>query len=247
MIAADGREVPVLILTTITQVDSGLVLSGVLADLTEVKAAELAQQNLMQELDHRVKNTFATVQSVMDQTLATSDGIDTFLETFRGRVAALAAVHDTMARSDWASIDLAELAGSSLAPFGKPPRVRTQGEGIRVTLDIGRSLGMVLHELATNAAKYGSLSTPEGTVSVRWRREIRGEQSTLFLDWDESGGPPVRQTTYRGYGLRLIEDLVPYELSGKASVRFVETGLHCEIEIPLTDLGKDTRSKRGDR
>jgi two-component sensor histidine kinase len=176
--------------------------------------------------------------------LATTDRIEEFLTTFRGRVAALAAIHNTMAQSNWTSVDLLDLVGSSLAPFGEAPRVRAKGDAIQVTLDTGKSFGMILHELATNAAKYGSLSTSEGKVSVRWRRENHGGNSTLIFEWIESGGPPVRQTSRRGYGLKLIENLVPYELGGKADVRFAETGLRCEIVVPLDDVVLESRQDR---
>jgi two-component sensor histidine kinase len=151
-----------------------------------------------------------------------------------------------MAQSDWTSVDLFDLVASSLAPFGEAPRVCAEGDAIQVTLDTGRNFGMILHELATNAAKYGSLSTSEGKVSVRWRRESRGDNSTLIFEWIESGGPPVRQTSRRGYGLKLIENLVPYELGGKADVRFAETGLRCEIEVPLDDVAPEARQDGND-
>jgi PAS domain S-box-containing protein len=241
MIAADGRVVPVLVLTTPTLLNGRRILSGVIVDLTEIKAAERAQDNFMRELDHRVKNTFASVQSILEQTLLTTDDVGTFLATFHGRIAALANIHNTMASSDWTDVDLRELVESALAPYGEPPRVATDGESIRISLNAGRVLGMVLHELATNAVKYGSMSTLEGNVFVRWRSEHRDGHPVLVLQWVESGGPPVSRTTDRGYGLRVIEELVPYELSGRAHVTFAEDGLCCNVEIPLTEMetGRD--------
>jgi PAS domain S-box-containing protein len=241
MIAADGRSVPVLTLTTATTIEGRRVLSGVIVDLTEIKAAEQAQKVFMRELGHRVKNTFASVQSVLEQTLSTAGDIEAFLTTFCRRIDALADIHHAMARSDWTDIDVPTLVESALAAYGEAPRVIMAGESIRVPLEVGRVLGMVLHELATNAAKHGSLSSREGKVSVHWRHEDRKDAPALVLEWAESGGPPVSHSGGHGYGMRIIEDLVPYELGGRANVTFAERGLCCNIEIPLAsvDAGSD--------
>jgi len=217
----------------------------VFVDISERKAAEVAQARLMEELGHRVKNSFATIESVMQQTLVTSDGISEFLETFHGRIGALAAIHNAMASSDWGTIDLLGLVGSSLAPFGEPPRVRVDGASVRVSVDVARSLGMVLHELATNAVKYGALSVRPGTVTVGWREERREAGVIVRLDWIEAGGPPVRETPHRGYGLRLIETFVPHELGGETRIQWGESGLCCTIEFDLDDANEREHAQRG--
>lgn len=246
LIGADGKEAWVLqLVSIIIEPDGRRVLSGVLVDISERKAREAAQARLMEELGHRVKNSFATVEAVLDRTLATSDDISTFLTTFRGRIGALAAIHNAMARSDWESVDLLELVGSSLAPFGESPRVRAEGAPVRVTVDVARSLGMVLHELATNAVKYGALSIGPGTVAVSWREEERNAGSVLCLDWIEAGGPPVREPRHRGYGLRLIETFVPYELGGKTSIHWAESGLCCAIEFAMGDPDQRAQPSQG--
>ena len=248
LIAAGGREMWVLNLVSVAiEPDGRRVLSGVFVDITERKATEEAQARLMDELGHRVKNSFATVEAVMDQTLVTSDSLEKFLPTFHGRIGALAAIHNAMAGSDWASVDLLELVGSFLAPFGEPPRVRAEGPPVRVTVDVARSLGMVLHELATNAVKYGALSTHPGTVAVSWRKEERDARVILCLEWIEAGGPAVRETSHRGYGLQLIETFIPYELGGQTSIRWAESGLCCTIAFSLGEVDEHAQPPRGAR
>ena len=246
VLAADHREMWVLhLVNVVVETDGRRVLTGVLVDITETRKAEATQTALMDELDHRVRNTLATVVSMMDQTLLLSEDVEPFLAAFRGRVESLGAIHNAMAGSEWSGVDLDELVAVSLAPFGVPPRVESSGQPVWIAQEVGPSLGMVLHELATNATKHGALSVLSGAVSVSWRVEERRGTRRLILEWREAGGPPVREADHQGYGMRLIEYLVPHKLGGKAAVDRDPAGLRCRISVPLGRAGDDSVLRSG--
>ena len=211
---------------------SGWVAS--VTDISERKRAEQRQQLLLSELNHRVKNTLATVQSIAVHTLTGSSGMDS-RESFEARLIALSRTHDLLARTSWEGASLRELLLQELDPFrsadGAPLTV--EGPDFEIWPKTALALGLALHELATNAAKHGALSTVGGKVCVTW--DISGplEEGTLRLKWRESGGPPVKKAERRGFGLTVIERSLSLELDGRVELDFAPTGLVCEMEIPL--------------
>ena len=215
-------------------------MHGVMIDITERKRAEEAQRFLMHELDHRVKNVLATVQAVSDQTSTSSGSIGDFRETFRGRIDALARIHDLIGRTTLAKLSFSELVRMCLDPFsGGNKRICVAGDPVDVPIEAVRVVGMLLHELATNATKYGALKVPEGGVDVSWQVESGQKERRLRLRWEESGGPPVAERPRRGFGRTIIEDSVPYELDGEVRLEFRVTGVRCEISFPITMRGAD--------
>ena len=210
---------------------------GSLMDVTRRKANEHHQELLIAELDHRVKNTLARVSSVVVFTRQNSSSMPAFIASFEGRLQSMAQAHALLSRSHWKDVVLGELVRQQLAPYYKPGRVCIDGDEIRVSPDPAQALAMLLHELATNAVKYGSLSGEHGHVSVSWRKI--GEPSLgqrLQLIWQEADGPPVHPPKRSGFGSVLIQDILSYEMDGKAELDFATTGLRCTIGIPLREL-----------
>jgi len=192
------------------------------------------QRRLLAELDHRVKNTLATVVALAERSGDGAAGIDDYRERFVGRMRGIARTHEGMARSDWSAMNVAGVVAMTLAPFdGDGPRhLLASGDAASLAAREIGPLTMVLHELATNAVKYGAWSSPEGRVAVKWERSAAGD--ALCFTWQESGGPQVNAKPPRGYGLGLIEGLVVQELGGRAELDFAATGLVYRFEIPLS-------------
>jgi PAS domain S-box-containing protein len=214
-----------------------LYLVRVVQDITERKAAEQRQQLLVDELNHRVKNTLATVQSLASQTARGSPSPAVFRESFEGRLIALSKAHDQLTMHHWESAELRELLSANIAPYivGGMERVALRGEDVVLRPRAVLTLAMAFHELTTNAAKYGALSIPGGRIEIDWhsfRREDDG-CPLLRIVWAEQGGPPVSGPRERGFGSKLIEGSIAAELGGCASLTFEPTGLRCEIDIPL--------------
>ncbi|MDF2764017.1 MAG: histidine kinase [Rhodospirillales bacterium] len=210
-----------------------LYMTGAIADITERKMFEEHQRLLLAELSHRVKNTLAVVHSIALQTLRRSSSLDAFAESFRGRISALSRAHSLLTRSQWRSAGLEELVNQTLAPYGTVGSNAIQVSGPRIGLrpKPALALALVLHELATNAVKYGSLSTPAGRLSIRWEL---GPRETLVIDWREVAGPPAAEPRTRGFGRTLIERAVAHELDGSVRYEFLPIGLVCQIAVPLT-------------
>jgi len=196
-------------------------------DITERKRAEEHQRLLMAELDHRVRNTLAAVQSMARQTLGEGERVDAFL----GRLAAFAQTHTLLAQGRWRGAGLRRLVGAALEAYDG--RVHLFGPDVLLQPRTTQALGMVLHELATNAAKYGAWSMPEGRVAVCWRVRT-GYPRRLVLTWAEEGGPAAKPPCRRGFGTRLVEWSLAHELDGSAEFDFRPEGLRCAIELPLT-------------
>ena len=206
-------------------------------DITERKAAEERQTLMVHELNHRVKNTLATVQSVAMQTQKSADDPAAFVRAFNSRVAALAHSHDLLTQNAWSGAGLRELVAEHIKAHQRADGARFSlaGPEVRVTPKTAVALGMALGELATNAAKYGALSADEGSVTVSWERIWNGDAPCLRLIWRERGGPPVEPPQRRGFGARLIERGLTHELGGWAHLSFDREGAACEIEFPLFD------------
>ena len=213
-----------------------LYLVRVVQDITERKAAEQRAKLLIDELNHRVKNTLATVQSLASQSARGAPTPAVFRESFEGRLIALSKAHDQLTQHHWERADLRELLTGSLAPYAGAERVVLRGEDILLRPRAVLTLAMAFHELATNAAKYGALSAPGGRVEIRWqpvRLEGGDGRGLLQIEWLEEGGPPVAEPQQRGFGSKLIEGSVMAELGGSARLLFAPQGLRCEMSIPL--------------
>jgi PAS domain S-box-containing protein len=223
-----------------------LYVVRVVQDITERKAAEQRQRLLIDELNHRVKNTLATVQSLASQTARGAHTPAAFREGFEGRLIALSKAHDQLTTHHWESADLRELFWGSLAPYAgaSPERVILRGEDVVLRPRAVLTLAMAVHELTTNAAKYGALSASGGHIEIHWRPgRTENGRPALRLDWLEQGGPPVAQPKQRGFGSKLIEGSIAAELGGKARLIFEPQGLHCEIVIPLETAVVDYRPR----
>ena len=202
-------------------------------EIEEHRKTENALRFAMLELDHRVKNTLATVQSVAEQTIHSSTSMGEFGEAFAGRIQALARIHSALAGRRWEGLTLGELVDLVVGPYRHhPDSVHIDCDGHFVPAELVRALGMALHELATNAAKYGALSSPGGRVAISARTD-GADGPRLRISWRESGGPPVGQPARRGFGTRLIEEALAYETEGHVALGFPADGVRCDIELPM--------------
>ena len=214
----------------------------ILRDRTDVKRADDHQALLVNELNHRVKNTLAIVQAFSTQTLRTASSMSEARESITARLIALAQAHDVLTAENWDGADLARIVADALRLHGGDgQRCRWQGNAIRVSARIALAVSMMLHELATNAIKYGALSNAAGTVMVTWTIADEGDSSMqaqlrLRLRWEESGGPPVSLPTHRGFGSRMIERSLAGELGGQVRTSYEPEGVICILDIPL-ELG----------
>lgn len=201
---------------------------GCFFDISDIKAAETHRTLLTRELNHRVKNTLAVVQGLIRQTLKDEPIGDAARQSLEGRLATLAAAHDILTRESWAAADVRDIVAGTVAA----DRLDADGPAVHVDPRLAVSLAMALHELATNAAKYGALSADGGRVSVGWR--VDGERPGRFrLRWQERGGPPVAPPTRKGFGLRMIERALAAEAHGSVRLDFQRDGLVCEIAADL--------------
>lgn len=231
----DGRRVPFIPFPTpLRDADGNLVGAiNMLVDISERKNAENAQKALIDELNHRVKNTLATVQSLANQTARHAADLQEFLPTFTGRLLALARGHDLLTKRNWQDTPFEKLVHDIVAPMSGG-RVLTSGPHAELDARMALSITMVLNELLTNAAKYGALSVPNGSVSLTWRISA-GERSQAVLDceWHERGGPPVTPPKRRGFGTRLMERCVEHDLAGEFDLVFEPEGTRCRMVFPI--------------
>ncbi|MBL0405243.1 PAS domain S-box protein [Microvirga aerilata] len=212
--------------------------TGVAFDITDRKLWEGRQQLLINELNHRVKNTLATVQSIAVQSFRElGPESDLRVGTFQDRLLALARAHDILTRDNWEGAELRELIGEVIEPYCRQSSGRCDVDGpqVRLSPNIALAISMAVHELATNAAKYGALSVPTGQVSITWTVTL-DDPRHLTLCWQERGGPPVEPPKRKGFGTRLIERSLAHELSGEAILAYVPTGVVCTIKAPLSEV-----------
>ncbi|TFH20167.1 MAG: PAS domain S-box protein [Myxococcales bacterium] len=237
MLAADGRIVWLHDIVNVVRDSSGpQLLRGMMIDITERKQAEEAQRFLVHELDHRVKNTLALVQSIADQTLISASTLGEFGRDFRDRISALSLMHALIRKHSIDGLSFATLVSIAVSPFHRDGnQLVADGETVRISVHAVRTVGMVLHELATNAAKYGALSVAGGQVKIGWRLAEDDADRWLRVIWDETGGPTVGKPTRRGFGTTLIEQSVPYELDGEVQLEFAPAGVHCELAFPIRE------------
>jgi PAS domain S-box-containing protein len=208
---------------------------GVNIDVTARRRAEEHQRMLVAELDHRVKNVLATVSAVASRTQdASLSGAD-FAARLASRIQSMAATHELLSGRQWKGISVRELVRRELAPYMAGSNTDLDGPDVSLSSEAGQALSMVLHELTTNAAKHGALSTDDGLVSVRWRR-ARNADAGLCIEWQETGGPAVQAPQRSSYGTEVICNLIPYELDGTVDLAFAPEGVRCAINIPATEL-----------
>jgi PAS domain S-box-containing protein len=231
----DGREVW-LEETSKAEFDAAgrfVRLKGLTRDITRRKQAERRQDLLIAELDHRVKNVLARVTAAVRQTRRRSGTMDEFVKALDGRIQSIAAAHALLSQSRWHGVGLTDLVRRQLAPYTTDANAKISGPDTTLTSAETQAVAMVMHELVTNAAKYGALSSPEGSVSVKWDRTSAGAAAILTITWRELGGPPITAPVKSGYGSNLIRDLIPHELGGTVDLKFSSGGACCKIEIPV--------------
>jgi PAS domain S-box-containing protein len=213
-------------------------LSGAAVDVTERKEGEAHLRLLLRELTHRSKNLLAVIQAMARQTARHAGSIDAFLAQFGARLQALAASHDLLVRESWYGAALQELVQSQLAAYidRDRNRITIEGEAVALKPEAAQNLGLALHELAANAARFGALSVPEGRISIGWQRLPAAEGEGLAIDWREALGPRVRARRKKGFGSMVIERNLALALEAKVDLEFDPEGLHCRIVIPAGQI-----------
>jgi len=231
-VTRDGREFPIETNLSVLPDAGGALVSSVIRDLTARRESDERQNLLIRELNHRVKNTLASVQSIVRHTLKAAVDPAEFGVSVNARLAALSQSHDVLTRNDWAGASIHEIVAEQLSPYerGSAAPFTVIGDKVRLTPNRAVALGMALGELATNAAKFGALSG-SGVVEVSWRRMSRGER--VRLTWIERGGPRVERPTREGFGSRMIKRSLLTGLHGSARLDFAEEGLTCVLDFPL--------------
>ena len=202
---------------------------GTAVDITERKQAQERQLLLAREVDHRARNALAVVQAIVRLTKAPSK--EGYVKAVEGRIQALAQAHTLLSESRWEGADVRRLVAEEIAPYrsADPKRVRIEGPPLSLSPERSQSLALVLHELATNSAKYGALSTPEGVLAIRWSIET----GALDLQWEESGGPPVTPPSSHGFGTKIMNASIKHQIGGNVAWDWRTSGLHCSLQIPL--------------
>jgi two-component system CheB/CheR fusion protein len=235
--AKDGRRLTVEAEMELAAMGGKRLVLETTRDVTDRKGWERTQRMMVAELSHRVKNTLAVVQSIASQTIRTSKSSEEFTERFEGRLQALAKSHRLLL-DPWEGADVEALAREQLEPHlaGDGSRLELEGEPVRLAPDVAVPLGLVLHELATNAAKYGAWSTPNGRVKLGWKRDRRNGAASVTLHWREEGGPPVTEPRGVGFGSRLITAAIPNSIVRR---EFRTLGVECWIEVPAPE-GRET-------
>ncbi len=207
-------------------------ISGVTIDITDRKEADERQVLLAREVDHRARNALAVIQSIIRLTRAKS--VDDYVEAIEGRIKALSRAHTLLSDSRWHGADLATLVAEELAPYRAGDKIKFEGPDISLQPATAQGLALALHELATNAAKYGALSSPTGKIDLDW--QLQGD--ALTLRWAENGGPSIVQPSSRSFGLKVIVASIEQQLGGTASFDWDPKGLRCEVAIPRSELTK---------
>ena len=210
---------------------------GSSTDIDALKQAEEHRTLLINELNHRVKNTLTTVQSIALQSLRAPDP-EQGRQAFEARLFALARTHDVLTRENWESASLRDIVLEAIRPYQQDggERFNIEVSSLRIPPGMALPISMCLHELLTNAVKYGSLSVDAGRVAITWSVHETGLRCRLLLRWEETGGPLVTEPTRTGFGTRLIQRSLAQELGGEVEVRYAPMGVACLIDVPLTDV-----------
>jgi PAS domain S-box-containing protein len=215
-------------------------LIGVVADVTDRLVAEERQTLLIRELHHRVKNTLATVQAIVGSTARTATSIETFYEAFVGRIVSLAHTHSVLTEDTWQTASLRNLLTNELKPYAEgamdgeaDTRIALDGPTVHLASEVAVPIGMAIHELTTNAAKYGALSTRDGRVAITWGVLPDGPAGTLHFHWRESGGPIVRPPSRHGFGSRLLQRVLSTQVRAEVSTEYPPEGFRLTMTAPL--------------
>ncbi len=215
-------------------------LIGVVADITDRTLAAERQSLLIRELHHRVKNTLATVQAIVGSTARTASSIDSFYEAFVGRIMSLAHTHSVLTEDVWQTASLRGLLENELRPYadgemraGSGGRIELDGPAVDLPSEIAVPIGMAIHELTTNAAKYGALSNRSGRVRIRWSVEPGADRPRLRFHWQESGGPAVAPPTRQGFGSRLLQRVLTTQVQAEVATDYAPGGLVLTMLAPL--------------
>ena len=205
-------------------------------DLTKYKGEEARSSTLIDELNHRVKNTLSTVQSIVWQALRKTSDPEVLREDIETRLFALSRSHDLLTRENWEGAELRDVVNDALEPFvvahGRAGRIVITGENIRFPPKVILALGIALHELATNAVKYGAFSNEAGSLLVTWTIKPTPDGDRLILCWQEKDGPPVTPPSQKGFGSRVIERGLAHELEGTTHLDYRADGVVCTINFP---------------
>jgi two-component sensor histidine kinase/PAS domain-containing protein len=216
--------------TAAASVDKGgrvVRVSGVTIDITERKRAEERQNLLAREVDHRAKNALALAQSIVR--LTRGENVKAYIRAVEGRINALARVHTVLSLSSWQGAEIGRLVDEELAPYSTSDQIAFGGSEIQLQPATAQTLALVLHELVTNSAKYGALSTVSGRISIKW--EI--EADVLRMVWEERDGPVVEKPVSRGFGTRSVIASIESQLGGQAEFDWRSEGLICRLTVPL--------------
>jgi PAS domain S-box-containing protein len=237
-LAKDGRRLNISLSVSPVLDKTGRIIgaSKIARDVTEKKRVEAIQRVLIEELNHRVKNTLAMTQAIASQSLRHARSASDFVESFTGRVQALAKAHSLLTDRKLEGAELTELVREQVTLGVADERVICSGPMVILGAQPAIQLALVLHELATNARKYGGLSVPQGRLSVKWEVHSSGSR-TLLLDWTESGGPQVSAPLTAGFGTTLIERTLQTH-GGEATVRYGVTGVTCKLRLPLGETAR---------
>jgi PAS domain S-box-containing protein len=215
---------------------------GVNIDITGRRRAEGHQRQLVAELDHRVKNVLATVGAIVTQTQWNTGSPADFVAVVDRRIQSMARTHELLSQSHWRGVSLMEIVQREFAPYAVN-NVEIDGPSVTLKAEAAQSVAMVLHELTTNAAKYGAFSDRNGRVLLGWRWLSNGSGGGLAIEWQEIGGPPVMAPNGSGYGTSVINELVPFELGGKVDLAFAPDGVICRMELPAEWVGNGSRKE----
>ena len=201
------------------------------------REVERRQNLLVRELHHRVRNTLAMVQALVGATARTSGSMKEFHSAFSSRIASLAKVQTLLTEDYWQTASLREMALNELRPFQETEQTRfvLHGPPLELSADLAVPVGMALHELTTNAAKYGALSARTGRVQITWEVQEKQGRRSLHLEWAETGGPPVRVPDQEGFGSTLLRRVLPMQCKGKAQLDFLSTGIRFILDAPLVE------------
>lgn len=239
----DGAAIPVLASTSALRNELGQVSGalGMFSDISEKQRLEERQSLLMRELQHRVKNTLSTVQSLMNSTARNATTVQKFKDSLTHRIMSLAKTHTLLFDNEMAGVQLRDILRSELEPYDDQTgtRVILTGPDLDVPPHLTLAVGMAVHELTTNAAKYGALSSPRGRVHVIWSLPAAdGEESKIRFEWLEQGGPPVSVPDRKGFGTTLLERVLSRQLGGDVEMVFAPKGLRVRVETALAGAAR---------
>jgi two-component system, chemotaxis family, CheB/CheR fusion protein len=213
---------------------AGVVITFV--DVTAIARAEERQRLLLAELQHRVRNTLGVVRSIARRSAQTSSTVDEYAAHLDGRLNAFARTQALVTRDPEAGVDLEYLVVEELSAYNarEGEQVRIDGPRVRLQPKPAESFALAVHELATNAIKYGALSDPSGRIDITWRIANGNDGSALIFDWREEGGPAVSPPKRNGFGTEMLERTLAFEFKGRTELAYNPSGVHCTITIPLT-------------